>query len=130
MPPIGPRPPPMRPIPPPPIRPTPPPPPRPPIPTEWPKLPPPKTRASAGPEARAEAPIVEAVARLRMSLRDEVVLQGLDVHGWTFPIPIGRGCRRKVHADQFGANFRSFPRKRESNWPNSALVDCHWVPAF
>jgi len=25
-----------------------------------------------------------------------VVLQGLDVQGWTFPIPIGRRCRRKV----------------------------------
>src|SRR6516225_10182976 len=96
MPPIG------RPIPP-PMRPTPPPPPRRPIPTEWPKPPPPPNpRASAALEARADAAIVAAVARVRMSLRDMVVLRGLDVQDWTFPIPIGRGCRRKVHAVFFG----------------------------
>jgi hypothetical protein len=62
-----------------------------------------------------------------------VVLQGLDVQGWTFPIPIGRGCplipaQAGIQLGQFGFGRLSLgPRfrgdERKARGPRARLAE-------
>src|SRR6202161_1165131 len=71
---------------------------KPPLATRPPPKPPPNPLASAVVEARFATAIVAAVARakVRVSLRDMVVLRGLGLSRISVPIPIGRSSREKV----------------------------------
>src|SRR5580692_7834902 len=97
-------------------------PPPPPKPRPPPK-PPPKPRASALPEERLATATVAAAARLRMSLRDMIVLRvGVQCLGpKRIPMPVGQRARRKVQ--RFFCRLGIPPVKGTGTWERAKRHD-------